>query len=759
MFRARRPLLPITLSVSLFLLRAIPSFGGANKWSTNGPFGGPISSISVDPANPSTVYVGTQGVFKSVDAGVTWRAAGLGKSLIQILQIDPSNPQTLYAGSSGDGLFKTIDGGRSWTSSGSGLPSPYVQALLIDPRHPTTLYAGIALGMTGPSLFKTVDNGSSWSPIASGLPGDPTSALAIDPTNSQILYATVGNQVFRTIDGGEHWDSGLNGFSTGNYPLAVAVDVDDAATVYASSTLGIYRSRDRGQTWQRTPSPARIATMILSIPGVLYAVDGQSLLKSMDHADTWTSLNEGLPNPALSRTIAADPLVSSTLYLGASRGIFKSTDSGGRWLLSSTGIEAVLAFAIQVERGSSSTIWAATSVGAFLSEDAGRSWLERSTGLFFVPALSGIVSAPSDPAVLYAASTFGAVYGSIDRGMTWRRLTLQAGPVVALAVDPSVSSTVYAVVWLRGGVQKSTDAGETWQSMNVGLPVDQVLFSATSILVDPSKGSTLYLGASGFGVFKSRNGGGAWNSVSTGLTSTDIGFLAFDPSDSKTLYAGTRDQLFVSKNGAQLWKRIGNPPARTSFTALVVDPQQSQTIYVAAVGDGVFRSPDGGRSWNPFSDGLTDTEVLALAVSSNGKVVYAGTTAGAFDYRFEPTSFYTLTPCRLADTRGALGANGGPAIDAGSQRVFSIAGQCGVPATARAVALNVTATRSTAAGYLTLSEGGILDPGTLSLAYRADQTRANNAIIGLDPLGRLTVKCTQASGSVDLILDVNGYFQ
>ncbi|PYQ66714.1 MAG: hypothetical protein DMF54_06825, partial [Acidobacteria bacterium] len=129
------------------------------------------------------------------------------------------------------------------------------------------------------------------------------------------------------------------------------------------------------------------------------------------------------------------------------------------------------------------------------------------------------------------------------------------------------------------------------------------------------------------------------------------------------------------------------------------------------------------------------------------------------DYRFEPTSFYTVTPCRLVDTRDPVDANGGPAIEAGSQRVFSIAGRCGVPPTARAAALNVTLTGSTTPGFVTLFESGILEPDTLSVAYRAGQTRANNAIIGLDPFGRLTVKVTQPSGYVHFILDVNGYFQ
>jgi hypothetical protein len=172
------------------------------------------------------------------------------------------------------------------------------------------------------------------------------------------------------------------------------------------------------------------------------------------------------------------------------------------------------------------------------------------------------------------------------------------------------------------------------------------------------------------------------------------------------VYAGAQDRLFVSKNSGQLWRSISSPPAEASLTALAVDPKQSQTLYVASLGDGVFRSPDGGRSWNAFNGGLTDTEVLALAVSPNGSAVYAGTTGGVFDYRFEPTFFYAVAPCRLVDTRDPLGPNGGPAIDAGSQRTFSISNRCGVPPTAKSVAVNITATESAAPGFLTLYEAG-----------------------------------------------------
>ena len=123
------------------------------------------------------------------------------------------------------------------------------------------------------------------------------------------------------------------------------------------------------------------------------------------------------------------------------------------------------------------------------------------------------------------------------------------------------------------------------------------------------------------------------------------------------------------------------------------------------------------------------------------------------------TSFYTLSPCRLVDTRNPAGSRGGPALGAGIPRTFPISGACGVPSTAWAVSLNVTVTQPTAAGNVRLFPGGTPTPQASSLNYAAAATRANNAIAALGSGGDLTALASQAGGSVHLILDVNGYFE
>jgi hypothetical protein len=122
-------------------------------------------------------------------------------------------------------------------------------------------------------------------------------------------------------------------------------------------------------------------------------------------------------------------------------------------------------------------------------------------------------------------------------------------------------------------------------------------------------------------------------------------------------------------------------------------------------------------------------------------------------------SFYSLAPCRVLDTRGAAGPYGGPALSAGGTRAFAAAGRCLVPAGAKALSVNVTVTLPTAAGDLRLFRADAPAPLASTINYRGGQTRANNAVIVLDAGGSFAVRCDQAGGTVELVVDVNGYFQ
>jgi beta-glucanase (GH16 family) len=124
-----------------------------------------------------------------------------------------------------------------------------------------------------------------------------------------------------------------------------------------------------------------------------------------------------------------------------------------------------------------------------------------------------------------------------------------------------------------------------------------------------------------------------------------------------------------------------------------------------------------------------------------------------------PRDYFTLPPCRVVDTRNLGAPIGGPALQAQETRVFLLSGHCGIPSTAKAVSINLTVTQAAAAGNLRLYPADQTVPTVANINYAAGQTRANNAIVSLDDRGQMAAFAGQASGTVDLIIDITGYLE
>jgi hypothetical protein len=170
---------------------------------------------------------------------------------------------------------------------------------------------------------------------------------------------------------------------------------------------------------------------------------------------------------------------------------------------------------------------------------------------------------------------------------------------------------------------------------------------------------------------------------------------------------------------------------------------------------GYFGNANHGFSYN-LPAGINNSQAHTLSVKYAGTQLDTSNSPRTITCP-EPSSFYTVTPCRVADTRNAPGPYGGPALSANTTRSFTIGDQCGIPADAKSVVFNVTVTGATSRGSLRLYPGGAV-PLSSAINYNPGQTRANNAVIALGA-GRLAVYCDQASGTANVIIDVSGYFK
>jgi len=211
------------------------------------------------------------------------------------------------------------------------------------------------------------------------------------------------------------------------------------------------------------------------------------------------------------------------------------------------------------------------------------------------------------------------------------------------------------------------------------------------------------------------------------------------------------------------------PPTAIVSGSTAVCRGDSATIQVTMSGtapfaiqwwDGLAQS---GLVAGVVSRVVRPTATTTYGISSFSDATCAGAAAGSATVTVDTAStcgsFYTVAPCRAVDTRTANGPYGGPALAAGEDRAFLLAGRCGIPATAKSVSVNLTVVAPPVAGFLTLHPSGLVAPPTSTLNYAAGAVRANNAVISLGDGGNLSVQCAQRSGTAQVIIDVNAYFQ
>jgi len=606
------PLLVMLLAVSQ------AARAGINTWTSFGPDGGDIYLLAVDPKTPGTVYAAAQvaGLFKSTNGGASWSAVN---TQVAALAIDPQTPGTLFAGTSG-GIFKSADGGASWSAVNVGLTSLSVRTLAINPQNPNMVYAGSDKAR----IFKSVDAGARWSAVNSGLPTYaygpylPVNSLTIDPGNPSTVYAVSGSDVFKSTDAGDNWAKLP---LPGGYGISVlAIDPQDPSTLYAATgAKGILKSTDAGESWSAANSglpisnsgPPIILVNALAIDSqnssTIYTVvnsccpGGGGVFKSTDAGASWSAVNSGLPE-SYSYILAIDPLNPNTLYLGTSAGggVFKSVDGGANWIAVNSGLRASVVSTLVVDPQNIGTLYSGIfGGGLFKSTDGGTSWSLANSGL---PGNGNgpLAIDPLNPTTLYIGETVNGdpgVFKSIDGGMSWSAASsgLNLKDVSDLAVDPQNSRTIYAAGW--GGVLKSADGGASWQDTR--LPA----LSIGKLAIDPQNPGTIYAGTNACTgscdsrVFKSTDGGRTWSAPSIALT-------------------------------------VGGCCAVIS--ALAVDPLNPGTVYAGTgdyndTGGAVWKSTDWGTSWQNLWPYSPYTDVNAIAVDPReSSTVYVGSYSGLF---------------------------------------------------------------------------------------------------------------------------------
>jgi photosystem II stability/assembly factor-like uncharacterized protein len=660
--------------------------------------GVPVFSVTIDPHDNNIVWAGTQsrlGIYRSSDGGRTWvrKVTGVAGDVgisVRGFTVDPIDSRIVYAtvevgstawaGRQVNGrsfdltkgmVYKTVDGGEHWTAIWSG--DNLARYVWIDPGNPNVLYvstgffdreaansdpaANVAGGV---GILKSTDGGRTWRVLnqSNGLGNLYVGSLFMHPTNPSILLAATGNiqyatgsGVYRSTDAGETWTKALSEPMERPF-CAVEISTSSPDVVYAASALAFYRSGDGGRTWnqyyRRTDATA-------------------------DGVTTWGPPGVRAGFPIDLEADRRDPMrVFANLYGG---GNFVSENGGKTWANASRGYTGALMLSVAIHPADPAIVYSVARSGVFKSTDRGTVWQGVHTAMPNVSELAAVVVSPFDPQqVLMSDAYTGHLWKSVDGARSWGLVMDLAGiakiPVVdpndrnqgfvSIAHAPSDARIIYAGLALSlcstvtdsrscstptyTGVQQSTDGGKTWQTtVGEGLGLRSIL----ALAVHPANPDIVYAGTGNAGVFKTENGGRTWVPINQGVSSLSIRAIAIDTSSPNTVYLGTGGAaIFKSTDGGASWRvsSAGLMP-NAQILALLADPTTPAILWAGDQSAGAYRSVDAGATWVQVNAGLSTRAIKAMAISGDGRTVYAATNGegvfrldipGAASVQFQP---------------------------------------------------------------------------------------------------------------------------
>ena len=615
------------------------------RWRMIGPFrGGRTVAISGVPGRQNVFYMAPNngGVWKSTDYGRTWNPIfdDQPTGSIGALAVSPSNPDIIYVGSGeglrrpdlsiGDGIYKSTDGGRSWQHLGL-RDGQQISVILVDPHDPTRLFVAVVGHPYGPNVergvFRSLDGGETWKKVLYKDENTGAIDLAFDPSNPQILYAdmwasrrppwTTGNSydgpgsgLYKSTDGGETWRTLTKGLPTwadrlGRIGLGVAPS--DPAVVYAlvdAPTLGgLYRSNDAGESWKRINSDTRLWG------------------RGSDFA-----------------CVRVDPKDKNTVYI-ANVSTYRSTDGGNSFTAIKGAPGGDDYHTVWINPENPQIIALAVDQGATISVNGGQtwsSWYNQPTAQFY-----HVITDNQFPYWVYGGQQESGSVGTANRSDTGEITFRDWYPVGVeeygyVAPDPLDPNLIYG-----GKVTRfNRTTSQTQDVSPVVLRTGQYRFNRTQPLIfSPVNPHILYFGSNV--LFKTTDGGNSWQIISPDLTREDPGVplnlgvfvesdeakgkhrgviysLAPSPKDVNLIWAGTDDGVVqVTRDGGKHWQNV-TPPELTPWSKLAqMDASHfdTSTAYAAVnrfrlddLHPYIYRTHDGGRSWQKIISGLPDDE-------------------------------------------------------------------------------------------------------------------------------------------------------
>ncbi|MCU0293347.1 MAG: YCF48-related protein [Thermoanaerobaculaceae bacterium] len=598
------------------------------------------------PSNPARVYAGTgSGVYRSEDGGRSWSLAGLPGNAIDVLAVSPADANTLLAGQQ-NSLLRSEDGGGVWTRIGTvgldGLPIDLVTFSPADPR--------IAYASNERAHYRSTDGGKTWQSVGNCWPPcGNKSLLFLHPTQPGTIFSTprVGyGPLYRTDDGGTSWRYMC--CYPGPLFAFIAPDPVDPDVLYGSTETGLLKSSDGGSSWAPlgtgiASKPGRV-TVAPTSPRTLFVVGlDAAVYRSIDGGEQWDRLPD--PPGLLVHELAVDPAnARRVLAFGSGDHIAQSNDSGSTWTRSVVGLANVTALSALV---TNSRWLIGLDVGVTSSVDEGATWNRESTGLPGGIAVNQLQPHPWKNASILALTPVG--FYESDESLTWSPLPWTEKPT-ELARGPETPPRGYAWTPRTCGGVWTTGNGLDWAPMppprTKWPPSDCFTNYTMSVAADLASPGRVYISMydTQTGVRWSEDSGLTWQPCET-LEPTYLRATA----SPATLWAESRGgphaDIYRSVDQCASWQRLsaealGSGP---NLRSLLAHPSLPGVLFLGTT-QGVVVTRDGGASWIPLVSDPGLVNVTALELTHDHRTLIAATAGqGVFTLDLEPVTLTTLS--------------------------------------------------------------------------------------------------------------------
>jgi photosystem II stability/assembly factor-like uncharacterized protein len=620
------------------------------RWRLMGPFrGGRTVAISGVPGQPNVFYMAPNngGVWKTTDFGRTWNPIfdrqpdnPEHSGSIGALAVAPSNPNIIYVGSGeglrrpdlsvGDGMYKSTDAGNTWKHLGL-RDAQQIASIIVDPKDPNRILVAVQGHPYGPNqergIFRSLDGGQTFQKVLYKDENAGGMDLVFDPRNSQIIYASMwssrrppwttgggydgpGSGLYKSTDGGDHWSQltkGLPGEAEGLGRIGPAVSPSDPNRMYAwvnaKKGSGIYRSDDAGESWQQVNDEERI----------------------YGRGDDFGC-------------VRVDPKNKDEIYV-ANTSTYRSADAGKNFTAIKGAPGGDDYHTIWINPENPEIIAIALDQGATISVNGGQtwsSWYNQPTAQFY-----HVITDNQFPYWVYGGQQESGSVGIASRSdfgeITFRDwTTIGVEEYGYVAPDPLHPNLIF------GGKVTVFDknTGQTRDVSPVVLRTGKYRFNRTAPLVfSPVGAHTLYLGSNV--LFATRDHGNSWQEISPDLTREDPGVpaslgpfveddpakgkhrgviysLAPSPRDANLIWAGTDDGLInITRDAGKTWQNV-TPPELTPWSKVAqLDASHfdTESVYAAInrfrlddLHPYIYRTHDGGKTWQTIVAGLPENE-------------------------------------------------------------------------------------------------------------------------------------------------------